>query len=130
MKWDHNYNAVAPYGSLVHEMGYRFGKPDEYSSYQIYGMEWTPEHFKFYVNGVLTHTIRIDEEYNSQYPGMECFNDFYYLCWNNFAYEDALDEYWLGDDPDGDGYGEDHVDYVIDYVRLYQNKDTEEIVLY
>lgn len=97
------------------------------STYHIYGFEWTPEYMAFYVDGEMYYKVGITEndDYSEERPGMDCFHDYYYLCFNNWVYTDQ--QAWadlslhVENNPD---FGT--VDYVIDYVRLYQT--TEESI--
>lgn len=129
-KWYDGYKgAVGQYSTGTdvskHEGNYKFTFPKDVNlknEYHIYGFEWTPEYLKAYVDGYCYYTIYIDEanDYSEEYPGMECFHDYYYLCWNNWMYITHAEETKLEN-----GYA----DYAIDYVRLYQNEN-EDIVVY
>ncbi len=91
--------------------------------YHTYGLEWTPEYLQVYVDGKASVKIDITEEkdYSTDYPGMDCFHDYYYLCWNNWIQIDYANEIDLT---------VSDYSYMIDYVRLYQTPDTEFIVKY
>lgn len=93
------------------------------NEYHIYGFEWTPEYMKAYIDGECYYTVYIDEEseFSNERVGMECFHDYFYLCWNNWMHASYADKLVLEN-----GYA----DYAIDYVRLYQTPDTEFIVEY
>ena len=92
------------------------------NEYHIYGMEWTPEYIKAYIDGECYYTVYISDEdnYDPSVPGMECFHDYYYLCWNNWMHSSYAEELEFEN-----GYA----DYAIDYVRIYQNEN-EDIYIY
>lgn len=100
---------------------------DDYTNlkneYHIYGFEWTPEYMKAYIDGECYYTIYIDEDsdFSEEYSGMECFHDYYYLCWNNWMQPTYAEQLELEN-----GYA----DYAIDYVRVYQNTESEFIKKY
>ena len=93
------------------------------NEYHIYGLEWTPEYLKAYIDGECYYTVYIDEasDYDTSVPGMECFHDYYYLCWNNWMHPTHADKL---------NFENGYADYAIDYVRLYQNPQTEYIYSY
>ncbi len=100
------------------------------NTYHVYGFEWTPDVMKFYVDEecYFTVSIREEDDFSTAYPGMDCFHDFYYVCFNNWVYTDQ--QSWASSSlhvENNDDFGS--ADYVIDYVRLYQ-KNGEEIKLY
>lgn len=93
------------------------------NEYHIYGFEWTSEYMKLYIDGECYYTVYITEEddFSTERPGMSCFHDYYYLCWNNWMHTSYADRLVLEN-----GYA----DYAIDYVRLYQTQDTEFVNIY
>ncbi len=90
-------------------------------TYHVYGFEWTKDYMKAYVDGKCYYEVSIKEEddYSTKLPGMDCFHDYYFLCWDNMLWEYS---------------GQEEIptpaDYRIDYVRLYQHKDSESIKVY
>lgn len=100
------------------------------NTYHIYGFEWTAEEMKFYVDGECYYTVSIREEddFSTDHPGMDCFHDFYYVCFNNWVFTDQQN--WADSSlhvENLEDFGS--ADYVIDYVRLYQGSG-EDIKLY
>ncbi|MBR2042996.1 MAG: glycoside hydrolase family 16 protein [Clostridia bacterium] len=111
---------------------YTFKTSAEATQYHTYGFEWTETYMAFSVDGVVYCKIDITDEtgdYCKDYhPGMDCFHNYYYVCFNNWLFTDQHS--WTSassrveNNPD---FGT--VDYRIDYIRLYQNR-YEDIYIY
>ncbi len=125
-KWFGGYkgsDTVGNGGNFKGDLNYTFKERyNLHREYHIYGFEWTKDFMKVYIDGECYYEISIKEEddYSIDHPGMDCFHDYYYLCWNNWLYTSQAKE----------GKIVAPVDYKIDYVRLYQHKDSEFIHVY
>ncbi|MEE0945534.1 MAG: glycoside hydrolase family 16 protein [Acutalibacteraceae bacterium] len=118
-------------GVITGQKKYVFEDKENLSdTYHVYGFEWTPDVMKFYVDDYCYFTVSIREEddFSTAYPGMDCFHDFYYVCFNNWVYTEQ--QSWANSSlyvENNEDFGS--ADYVIDYIRLYQ-KNGEQIKLY
>ncbi len=129
------------WGPLGHEMiqgdennpkrGYTFENTETLNDeYHIYGLEWTPEAMKFYVDDNCYYTAVIGEKtsfVSENYPDVKGFHDPQYLIINNEIFTEGLNWY-----PEGASINDSDelpFDYYIDWVRLYQNTETEKIYL-
>ncbi len=125
-KWYGGYkgsDTVGNRGNFKGDLNYTFKERyNLHREYHVYGFEWTKDFMKVYIDGECYYEISIKEEddYSKDHPGMDCFHDYYYLCWNNWLYTSQAQN----------GKIESPVDYKIDYVRLYQHKDSEYIHVY
>lgn len=125
-KWFGGYkgsDTVGKGGNFKGDLNYTFKERyNLHREYHVYGFEWTKDFMKVYIDGECYYEISIKEEddYSIDHPGMDCFHDYYYLCWNNWLFEKEVK----------DGSLKAPVDYKIDYVRLYQHKDSEYIHIY
>lgn len=124
-KWYNDYagtDVIGNRGNYIGNLNYSFANSSISNDYHIYGFEWTPDYMKVYIDGYCYYQVSIKEEddYSLEHPGMDCFRDYYYLCWNNWLYESEVT----------DGSLAAPVDYRIDYVRLYQNPEKEFIHIY
>ena len=99
--------------------------------YHIYALEWDPQEIKFYVDDNLYGTVPIDPV-NGNFKheiidGTSGFHDFHFVIMNNeiFSPESTWKpEGWALTDED-----EMPIDYYIDWIRLYQNPEKEELKL-
>lgn len=105
---------------------YTFSSAALAREYHTYGFEWNQEYMAFYIDGQVYCKIDITEETGDYckngHPGMDCFHNYYYVCFNNWVFTDQHD--WVGAAnrvENVEDFGT--VDYRIDYIRLYQNKD-------
>ncbi len=91
------------------------------NTYHIYAFEWTEDFMKAYIDGKCYYEVSIKEadDYSTAHPGMDCFHDYYFLCWDLMLWEYG-----------GNGAIQTPADYRIDYVRLYQHKNSESIKIY
>ncbi len=129
-KWYNGYSGCTSQNSdeidrSTHEGNYKYyfkNYENLRNEYHIYGMEWTPEYIKVYIDGECYYTVYIDNahDYDPSVPGMECFHDYYYLTWNNWMHSSHADKL---------DFENGYADYAIDYVRIYQN-DEEYIHIY
>lgn len=106
---------------------YTFSSNREAIQYHTYGFEWTPEYMAFYVDGNIYCKIDITNETGdyctSTHPGMECFHNFYYICLNNWVFTDQQSG-WVPASNRAENVADfGTVDYKIDYIRLYQNRN-------
>ncbi len=100
--------------------------------YHIFAMEWTPQYIAFYVDDYLYSKIDIcnsdfctcDADGDNQFDhiGMDCFNEYYFICLNNWVFN-GINQPWKGYEDQCLENIEDGVnaDYYIDYIRLYQD---------
>lgn len=111
---------------------YKVGEPETINDeYHIYGYEWNKEYMAFFVDGNEQWRVPIDPvNGNFKYDvidGVMGFHDFQFLIMNNECFTEGSS--WK---PDGWPLNDDDVlpvDYFIDWVRLYQNPETEELKL-
>lgn len=109
-------------GKYTGNRKYKFSNASNLSNeYHIYGFEWTKDYMKAYIDGKCYYEVSIKEEddYSTKLPGMDCFHDYYFLCWDLMLWE-----------YNGQKEISTPADYRIDYVRLYQHKDSESIKIY
>ena len=131
--WESDYSSSESLSSVESKYhgSYTFkrGLSDKYSSinlnndWHVYGFEWTETYMKFYVDGSLYHTIdltKLSGEFKKYPDGVDAFNDFYYIILGTGVYESKLLS-------EGRGTA---TDYIVEYIRLYQDTDTEFIHLY
>ncbi len=112
--------------------GYKVSEPETINDeYHIYGYEWCPEYVAFFVDGKEHWRAPIDPvNGNFGYDvidGVMGFHDFQFLIMNNECFTEGSSwkpEGWPLNDKD-----ELPVDYFIDWVRLYQNPEKEELKL-
>lgn len=108
--------------------GFVFAEDADPNDYHTYGFEWTENYMKFYVDGVCYHTYNITEEYDfgsEKLPGMGGYHEHLYILINNEIFTEHSE--WK---PAGSALTDDDempVTYRIDYIRLYQNPDSESI---
>ncbi len=127
-KWFDGYSGHAVIGQNGNTTGnpsYRFADNTGLCyTYHTYGLEWTEERMSFYVDGDCFYSVSIKEadDFYPDRPGMDCFRDYHYLCWNLWMYADEIKEGVL--------QVPDTVDYRIDYIRLYQDPKTEFLIVY
>ena len=125
-KWFGGYrgsDTIGNRGNYKGNLNYKFNERyNLHREYHTYGFEWTKDYMKVYIDGECYYEVSIKEEddYSTAYPGMDCFHDYYYLCWNNWLYTEYAST----------GKIPSEVDYKIDYVRLYQYEDSEYIHIY
>ncbi len=100
------------------------------NSWHTYALDWTPEYLKFLVDGKVYGTVPISQaaEYSSKFPGMQGYHDYHFVIFNNWTF------YKGGYDGDNvsqrleDNPLSGPVDYQIDYVRLYQYENSNELL--
>lgn len=97
-----------------------------------YGLLWTPEALRFFVDGQEYHHIDISESANfgeKEDGNMQPFHDYCYIIFNNYVMTNAF----LRTDEERALKGAKPEDkfpifYKIDYVRLYQKKGEKDII--
>ena len=95
-----------------------------------YGFEWTDTEYKFYIDEECYCTLYVDNEHDfgPSMPGMEGFQDLHYVALNCFIFNNYSS--WA---PEGSRLSNDEtkeIAYTVDYIRLYQNKDTDKIIIF
>lgn len=111
---------------------YKVSEPETINDeYHIYGYEWCPEYMAFFVDGKEYWRTPIDPvNGNFNYDvidGVMGFHDFQFIIFNNEMFTEGSawkPEGWAINDSD-----EFPINYYIDWVRLYQNPEKEEIKL-
>lgn len=101
------------------------------NEYHVYAYEWNPEFFAFFVDGEEYGRVPIDPV-NGNFgadiiDGTSGFHDFQFIAINNEMFTEGSSwkpNGWAINDAD-----ELPIDYYIDWVRLYQNPEKEEIKL-
>lgn len=96
------------------------------NEYHLYALEWTPQYMAFFVDGVQYAKLPITQSYDfgkSALPGMDGFHEPFYIIMNNEMitnpgnYDSSwMKSSWICQDSDLP------INYVIDYVRLYQKQ--------
>lgn len=96
------------------------------NEYHLYALEWTPEYMAFFVDGVQYAKLPITQSYDfgkSALPGMDGFHEPFYIIMNNELitnpgnYDSSwMKSSWICQNSDLP------INYVIDYVRLYQKQ--------
>lgn len=96
------------------------------NEYHLYALEWTPEYMAFFVDGVQYAKLPITQSYDfgkSELPGMDGFHEPFYIIMNNELitnpgnYDSSwMKSSWICQNSDLP------INYVIDYVRLYQKQ--------
>ncbi len=108
--------------------GYVFPEGVDPNDFHTYGFEWTDKFMKFYIDGECYHTYNITDEYDfgtDKLPGMGGYHEHLYILINNEIFTE--NSAWK---PQGSALtAEDEmpITYQIDYIRLYQNPDSESI---
>lgn len=91
------------------------------STYHTYGFEWTETYMRFYVDGKKYYEVDLTNDiFEKHKDNMEAFKQYYHIIFGNGVYDSTL----MNNPISG------NVDYKIDYVRLYQNAESEFIKLY
>lgn len=110
---------------------FQFSQPETLNDeFHVYGLEWTPRELVFYIDGKRYYSCPIDNahDFNAKtIEGMDCFHDFMYLIVNNEVFTPCHDMCPKGRELVGEK--DLPIDYTIDWFRLWQNPDTEEIRL-
>ena len=106
--------------------GYTFADTATANDYHIYGFEWTEDYMKFYVDGALYQTYDFANDFAPDLPGMDGYREYIYLIINNeiFTQNSKWKPYAGCEITDSDPLPE----YKIDYIRLYQDIQTESIL--
>ncbi len=128
-KWTFNANGDKDSTTLAQKNW----QDSEINKYHVIAFEWTPTTVSVYVDDVLVNSMGITEadEFSTKVPGMQGFHDPHYLIFNNEFFTDANS--WQPSPADNltpDTLNEEggyEVDYYIDWVRLYQNPETDNI---
>ncbi len=101
--------------------------------YHIYGFEWDEKYTRFYVDGQKYAQFPIDDSASENFapkeihPDMQGFHDFAYIIFNNEIF--SAGGAWRVDGWNIRDEDELPFTYDIDWVRLYQNPQKEEIKL-
>ncbi|MEE0946682.1 MAG: glycoside hydrolase family 16 protein [Acutalibacteraceae bacterium] len=129
-KWTIGKHVMLPGGEGSYTRAYRFENFENLNNeFHTYGFEWDEKYMSFYVDGEKYAQYGITEEDDfspEEMPGMACFHDFHYVLFNNEAFTYGRDFKPYGcmleeSDPLP-------MDYWVEYIRLYQNPEKEEIV--
>ena len=129
-KWNGKDHAMLPGGEGAACRAYAFKNLENLNNeFHTYGFEWNKDYVAFNVDGEEFAKFPIDEsgEFTEGMPGMECFHDFQYILINNEVFSTGRS--WI---PEGAALTDEDempINYVIDYVKLYQDSENgEEIV--
>jgi beta-glucanase (GH16 family) len=97
--------------------------------YHVYGLEWDEKELNFYVDDIKFGTIPIDPVNGNfgyeKIDGTSGFHDFHFVIMNNEIFSPASKF-----QPEGAVLTDEDempIDYYIDWIRLYQNPEKEEI---
>ena len=125
-KWGYSKHTSVGAGHYV------FENPENLNDeYHVYGYEWNPEYMAFFVDGEEYGRVPIDPV-NGNFgadviDGTSGFHDFQFIIMNNEMFTEGSSwkpNGWAMTDED-----QFPLDYYIDWVRLYQNPEKEEIKL-
>ncbi len=119
-------------GGVGSNRDYAFESNEVATDWHTYGFEWTETEYRFYVDGNCYCVLYVDDA-NDFAPdpaveGMAGFQDYHYVILNNFIFNKGSS--WA---PGGSQLSEDEtkvIEYTVDYIRLYQNKTTDKIIIF
>ncbi len=128
-KWGHNTHSSL--SANVSPWEYTFKDYENLNNeFHTYAFEWNEEETRFYVDGeqYACFSIREEDDFDTEkLPTMQGFHDFAYIIFNNEFFSPkgswVVNGWSITDKKDMP------IDYYIDWVRLYQNPDKEEIHL-
>jgi hypothetical protein len=131
-KWGMGKHCMLPGGEGSIQRGYKFENFENLNDeYHVYGYEWDPEYMTFYVDGVEFTKFPIDPVKGNfgwdVIDGVMGFHDFQFIIVNDEIFSEKSG--WA---PEGARIvDEDKLpfNYYIDWMRLYQNPEKEEIKL-
>ena len=130
-KWQGGKHTMLPGGEGSPTRAYVFkDSRDLNNEFHLYGMDWNEQSIGFYVDGCeyTRFAITDDRDFGTEViRGMGGFHDFAYIIFNNEIFTELSP--WK---PEGAALTEKDempIDYDIDWVRLYQNPDFEELIL-
>lgn len=119
-------------GGIGTKRYYVFESNEEATDWHTYGFEWTDTEYRFYVDGNCYCVLYVDEANDfvndPDVMGMEGFQDYHYVILNNFIFNKYSS--WA---PEGSCLEENStkvIEYTVDYIRLYQNKTTDKIIIF
>ncbi|MBR2044461.1 MAG: glycoside hydrolase family 16 protein [Clostridia bacterium] len=117
-------------GGVGDRREYIFASNQEATDWHTYGFEWTDTQYRFYIDGNLYCTLKVDDsgEFAPDLPGMEGFQDYHYVILNNFVFNKGSS--WA---PSGSQLADNEtkvIEYTVDYIRLYQNKDKDKLIIF
>ena len=128
-KWGGGQHVALPRKGWMYDNLYKFENFENLNDeYHIYAFEWDKNFTRFYVDDTCFATFPIDEEHNfggDIHPGMAGFHDPAFLIMNNEIFSPGSKF-----QPEGSVLNEQDempIDYYIDYIRVYQNPQTDEI---
>ena len=125
-KWGEDHYS----GGIGDNRTYSFASNEEATDWHTYGFEWTDTQYRFYIDGNLYCTLKVDDsgDFAPKLPGMGGFQDYHYVILNNFIFNEGSS--W---GPEGSKLSEDEtkvIEYSVDYIRLYQNKEKDKIIIF
>jgi hypothetical protein len=135
-KWFEGYkgsDTIGDRGNHKGDLNYKFNERyNLHREYHTYGFEWTDTEYRFYVDGNCYCVLYVDEANDfvkdPDVMGMEGFQDYHYVILNNFIFNNASS--WA---PAGTRLEDNEtkvIEYSVDYIRLYQNKTTDKIIIF
>lgn len=101
---------------------FNFGSKSLAEQWHTYSLLWTEDSMSFMVDGKIYHTIDITSngDFGDRGDGMGAFHDYFYLIFNNYLHTSDGSEEGNMDAQNAKPTDKFPIDYVIDYVRLYQ----------
>ena len=131
-KWGNGGHVMLPGGEGSLKRAYTFENFENLNhEYHLYGFEWTKTEMSFYIDGEKYTTFPIDQQRGEfgadKLPGMECFQDPAYPIFNNEIFTSACT--WSAPNSYLTEYDLMPIDYRIDWIRLYQNPETDSLYL-
>jgi hypothetical protein len=119
-------------GGIGTNTDFYFESNEVATDWHTYGFEWTDTEYRFYVDGNCYCVLYVDEANDfvkdPDVIGMEGFQDYHYVILNNFIFNNASS--WA---PAGTRLEDNEtkvIEYSVDYIRLYQNKTTDKIIIF
>ena len=112
---------------------YDFNDKTEAEQWHTYGLLWTPQSFKFLVDGKVCEEMDITENgnfANDEY-GMDGFHVPHYIIFNNYVYTKGFKgcETWAAG-KEATSVDKFPIKYYIDYVKLYKKTGEGDLIIY
>ena len=130
-KWGNSGHEMLPGDENNPNRGYKFKNPENLNEeFHIYGFLWDKNKMSFFVDGECYFSTSIDDSSkfkSERYPDTRGFHEPMYIIINNEIFCDKHDWY-----PKGSPITKEDkmpIDYYIDWVRLYQDYETEQLIL-
>ncbi len=100
---------------------WNFNSKSEAEQWHTYGLLWTPTSLNFMVDKQIyqTNSIAGDNDFGDRKDGMGCFHDYHHIIFNNYLYTEGASILNVPSKAANEN-DEFPIDFIIDYVRIYQ----------